>query len=108
MPDLAADDIQKKELTFPVLTDAGNRVAGDYGVVFTLSDAFRKLQTGFGSPIPKFTGDDSWTLPMPATIVIDRRGVVQLAHVDPDYMKRLEPAAILEALRRAQHDQSKP
>ena len=98
-PDLAADDIQKKELTFPVLTDKGNRVAGQYGVVFTLSEEFQKLQTGFGSPIPKFTGDDSWTLPMPGTFVLDRSGVVRLAHVDPNYTKRLEPAAILAALR---------
>jgi peroxiredoxin len=98
-PELAADDIQKKELTFPVLTDKENRVAGQYGVVFTLSEEFRKLQTGFGSPIPKFTGDDSWTLPMPGTFVVDRGGVVRLAHVDPNYMKRLEPAALLAALR---------
>jgi peroxiredoxin len=36
---------------------------------------------------------------MPGTFVIDKNRVVRLAHVDPDYMKRLEPAAILEVLR---------
>jgi peroxiredoxin len=61
----------------------------------------RQLQSGFGNPIPKFNGDDSWELPMPGTFVLDRGGVVRLAHVDPDFMKRLEPAAILEALRAA-------
>ena len=38
-------------------------------------------------------------LPTPGTFVLDRSGVVRLAHVDPDYTRRLEPAAILMALR---------
>jgi peroxiredoxin len=100
-PDYALSDIEKKQLTFPVLTDAHNQVARTYGLVFALSDALRGLQTAFGNPIPKFNGDDSWELPMPGTFVLDRNGVVRLSHVDPDYMKRLEPAAILDALRAA-------
>ena len=99
MPDLAATDIQQKALTFPVLTDAHNEVSRQYGLVFKLSEVFQQLQTGFGSPIPKFTGDDTWELLMPGTFVVDRRGVVQLAQVDPDYRVRLEPAAILSSLQ---------
>jgi peroxiredoxin len=100
-PDYALSDVEKKELTFPVLTDKGNAAARQYGLVFSLSEVMRQLQSGFGNPIPKFNGDDSWELPMPGTFVVDRGGVVRLAHVDPDYTKRLEPAAILEALRAA-------
>lgn len=83
-PDYALSDVEKKQLTFPVLTDAGNRVAREYGLVFALSDAAKQLQTGFGNPIPKFNGDESWELPMPGTFVLDRSGMVLLAHVDPD------------------------
>jgi hypothetical protein len=36
---------------------------------------------------------------MPGTFVVSRSGLVWLAHVDPDYTRRLEPAAILDALR---------
>jgi peroxiredoxin len=98
-PDFAAADIEKKALTFPVLTDAHNQVARQYGLVFALSDALKQLQTAFGNPIPKFNGDDSWELPMPGTFVIDRAGVVRLAHVDPNWTMRLEPAAILKSLQ---------
>jgi peroxiredoxin len=98
--DYALSDVEKKQLTFPVLHDAQNRVSRRYGLVFTLSDAMKQLQTGFGNPIPKFNGDDSWELNLPGTFVIDRAGIVKLAHVDPNYMVRLEPAAILDALRR--------
>ena len=98
-PDFAMADVSTKELAFPVLTDAHNHVAKLYGLVFVLSDLMKELQKGFGNPIPKFNGDDSWELPMPGTFVIDKNRVVRLAHVDPDYMKRLEPAAILDSLR---------
>jgi peroxiredoxin len=97
--DYALSDAEKKGLSFPVLTDAHNQVARKYGLVFTLSDVLKRLQEAFGNPIPKFNGDDSWELPMPGTFVLSRSGLVWLAHVDPDYTRRLEPAAILDALR---------
>ena len=99
--DYAIADVEKKQLDFLVLSDAHNAVARQYGLVFVLSDALKGLQTAFGNPIPKFNGDESWELPMPGTFVLDRGGVVQLAHVDPDYTRRLEPAAILAAVRGA-------
>jgi peroxiredoxin len=98
-PDFAFADIEDKQLTFPVLTDEGNRVAREYGLVYSLSEPLRELQKGFGNAIPKFNGDDSWELPMPGTFVLDRNRIVVLAHVDPDYTNRLEPAALLHALQ---------
>jgi peroxiredoxin len=100
-PDYALTDVEKKQLTFPVLTDRGNRVAREFKLVFALSDELKKLQTHFGSVLPKFNGDESWELPMPGTFVLDRQGVVKFASVDPNWMVRVEPAAILEALRAA-------
>ena len=99
--DYAQSDAEKKQLTFPVLHDAGNAVARKYGLVFRLSEVMQKLQQGFGNPLPKFNGDDSWEVPMPGTFVLDRSGIVRLAHIDPNYLVRLEPAAILSALRTA-------
>ena len=98
-PDHAKVDVEKKGLTFPVLTDAHNEVAKKYGLVFKLSDVLQKLQTQLGNPIPRFNGDESWELPMPGTFVLGRNGVVKLAHVDPNFTSRLEPKAVLGALR---------
>ncbi len=98
-PDYALSDVEKKLLTFPVLTDKGNRVAREFKLVFALSEALRALQTHFGSVLPKFNGDDSWELPMPGTFVLDRHGVVTFASVDPNWMVRVEPTVILDALR---------
>jgi hypothetical protein len=38
---------------------------------------------------------------MPGTFVLDRHGLVRFASVDPNWMVRVEPAAILDALREA-------
>ena len=38
-------------------------------------------------------------LPMPATYVLDRSGMIRLAFIDEDYTKRLDPQEILETLR---------
>jgi peroxiredoxin len=98
-PDYALSDVEKKQLTFPVLTDQGNRVAREFKLVFTLSETLRQAQIRFGNAVPKFNGDDSWELPMPGTFVVDRQRIVRFASVDPNWMVRVEPAAILEVLR---------
>jgi peroxiredoxin len=98
--DYVLSDVEQKGLVFPVLSDLRNSIARQYGLVYALSDALKQLQQKFNNPIPKFNGDDSWELPMPGTFLIDPHGIVRLAHVDPNYMKRLEPAAILDALRK--------
>jgi peroxiredoxin len=98
-PDNSLSTAEKAGLAFPVLSDAHNAAARAYGLVFKLSDGLQALQKMFGNEPPKFNGDDSWELPVPGTFVLDRSGVVRLAFVDPDYTKRLEPSAILAALR---------
>jgi peroxiredoxin len=98
-PDNSLSTAEKAELTFHVLSDAHNEVARAYGLVFKLSDGLQALQRMFGNEPPKFNGDDSWELPVPGTFVLDRGGVVRLAGVDPDYTERVEPSAILAALR---------
>ncbi len=62
-PDYAVSDVEKRSLSVPVLTDKGNAVARQYGLVFSISEALRGLQTALGNPMPKFNGDDSWELP---------------------------------------------
>jgi hypothetical protein len=49
--------------------------------------------------LPGYNGDDAWELPMPGTFVIAPDGTARLAFVDADWTRRLEPAAILDALR---------
>jgi peroxiredoxin len=99
-PDNSLTTAEKKGLAFPVLSDTGNATARRYGLVFTLGEAVRQVLTQSGSHVPTFNGDDSWELPMPGTFVLAPDGTVRLAFVDADWTRRLEPAAILDTVRR--------
>jgi peroxiredoxin len=99
MPDTSLTTVEKKGLTFPVLSDASNSVARSYGLVFTISEAVRQSYTQVGLDLAAYNGDRSGELPMPGTFVLAPDGTIRLACVDPDFTHRLEPAAILESLR---------
>jgi peroxiredoxin len=98
LPDSSRAMVDNNRLTFPVLSDVGNRVARLYGIVFRVTDALRVPMQQLGIELSKFNGDDSWELPIPATYVVGGDGSIRLAYVDADYRKRLEPHAILDAL----------
>ena len=44
--------------------------------------------------------DDSWTLPLPATFVIDQHAIIQSADVRVDYRNRAEPVQTIAVLTR--------
>ena len=58
----------------------------------------REMHRKLGGPLPGFNGEDSWTLPMPARIVIGQDGVIAYAEVNPDYTKRPEPSELFPVL----------
>lgn len=97
-PDASLSTAEKNGLSFPVLSDVGSRVAKAFGIAFDLADELRPIYTRFGQALPDRNGDDSWVLPLPATYVIDREGIIAFAHVDVDYRNRLEPATITATL----------
>ena len=98
-PDNSLSTVEKHELTFEVLSDVGNQVAREFGLVFTLAEELRPLYEGFGIDLPTHNGDDSFELPIPATYVIASDGSIVHAFVDPDYTKRLDPEEIVAALK---------
>lgn len=90
---------EKNELRFDVLSDAGNAVARQYGLVFSLGPELRRLYKDLGNiDLASYNGDESWELPVPATLVIRPDGTVALSFVDADYTRRLEPADIVSCL----------
>lgn len=98
LPSNALSITEKHELAFPVLSDVGNTVARDYGLVFSLAESLRPLYKGFGIDIPASNGDESFELPVPATYVIDSAGTIRYAYANADYTLRAEPADVLAAV----------
>lgn len=91
--------VEQNRLTFDVLSDRRNAIARLFGLVFKLPEDLSQLYQKFGADLPKFNGDDSWTLPMPARFVIGQDSTILRADVDPDYTVRPDPGLTVELLR---------
>jgi peroxiredoxin len=89
------------KLGFELLFDAGNKVAEAYGIAMQLPDDLIEIYTRFGIDLPKFDGDNTWRLPVPARILLAKGGAVLSIEADPDYTRRPEPEDTLAVLRSA-------
>ena len=86
-------------ITTPVVQDLGLAVARSYGLVFRYPDDLIELyREGLKIDLARMNGDESWELPIPATIVIDTSGTIVFASADPDYTVRPEPDEVLAAI----------
>jgi peroxiredoxin len=84
-PDHGIVAIEKNKLTFPVLSDFGNKVARQFGIVFQVGQNEKEFSKNvFNNDIALRNGEESYELPVPATYVIDTASTIHFAHVDVD------------------------
>lgn len=88
------------KLRFPLLSDAGNGVARQFGLVYQVPEDQQSIYRRALVNLPFVNGDDSWTLAIPATYVVGRDATVMYATANPDYTERPEPAEIVRVLER--------
>ncbi|NOX09317.1 MAG: AhpC/TSA family protein [Gammaproteobacteria bacterium] len=96
---VTVDHLTDMDPAITVLADPANRVATEYGLVFSLDEAMRPLYADWGINVPAANGDDSYTLPIPASYVIATDGSIKAAYVEKNYTLRMEPEEILDTLR---------
>jgi peroxiredoxin len=92
--------VRQNNLSFPILSDTHNDVAGAFGLKFALPDYLIELYKSLKNELPAFNGDPSWTLPMPGRFVIAPDRTIVYAEVNPDYTVRPEPEAMLPVLKK--------
>jgi peroxiredoxin len=97
-PDESRSTTEKHTLEFPVLSDAGARLARRLGVAFHPADDLLEAQRALGLDIRDGNADGTSELPMPTVLVVDRDRIVRFADIHPDYTSRTEVAAITSAL----------
>ena len=98
LPDETLSTAQKNDLEFDVLCDVSNKVAEQFGLLFTLDERIQALYTQFGIDFEHYYGDKSFKLPLPATYVINQEGVITYAFLSEDYTLRAEPIDVMTAL----------
>jgi len=98
-PDGSLSTQETNELTFTVLSDAGNQLATALGVLTSHSEEALAAQRKLGLDLPEANADGTGGLPMPTVVVIDSAGIIRWIDVHPNYATRTEVADILDALR---------
>lgn len=96
--------VTERRLPFEVLSDQGLAVTQLFGITFTMPEKMKWVYRDiFKLDLPKFNGDDSWMLPMPARFVLDQNAVIRAAQVNLDHTVRPEPAATIGILKTIHH-----
>src|SRR5437773_2159026 len=91
--------VDQHKLHFPLLSDAGNEVARQFGLVYRVPDFQQAVYRRAFINLPLANGDESWELPIPATYIVERDGAVLYASSNPDYTERPEPAEIVARVK---------
>jgi len=95
------ETLEELGIRYPILTDKGNKVARELGLVFAVDENLRPVyEAGLGLDIPAENGDDSYELPITATYVIDQQAVVVASFTDANLVNRFEPEEVISVLRK--------
>ena len=98
LPDSSLSNTEKLALSFEVLSDFGNVVAREFGLVFKLPENLVEVYKQLNSDITKHNGDASWELPIPATYVVGTDHRITFAYANPDYLQRVDPQQVVLSL----------
>ncbi len=98
-PDYLNKMAKKTGAEFTLLYDEGYRIANAYDVTFKpTSTQLFTYNVILGAGLKKTHSDDSQQLPIPATFIIGRDGIIRWRQFNPDYKKRASVKDILKAL----------
>jgi peroxiredoxin len=86
---------------FPFLTDVGGGYALSINLAIWVDEAMSGMIGGAGWDIPGYQGGTPWVLPIPAVFVVRQDGIIAARHVDPDYRRRMELDALMDAVKLA-------
>ncbi|MCD5325069.1 MULTISPECIES: peroxiredoxin-like family protein [Pontibacillus] len=98
-PDQSLTTAEKNELNYHVLSDVGNKVADQFNLVYPLPDYLVDVYKEKGLEVDKHNGDDTWTLPVAATYIINQDGTIAYEYTKADYKDRVEPSEVVEKLK---------
>jgi peroxiredoxin len=92
---------ERNKLTYTVLSDPGNTIAAELGVLTAPTDDAAAAQAQLGLDLKRVNADSTSTLPMPTVVVVDAEGIIRWIGVHPNYSRRSEPQDILAAVSAA-------
>ena len=100
-PDDLNKSIDKRNLSYELLSDFESKVSSAFGLSFFTSEKTTSryiAKMDLKNPLHKNNaGDERLVLPVPAIYVIDSKGLVQFNYVNPNFKVRLHSELLLKA-----------
>jgi peroxiredoxin len=91
--------VKLHNLAYTVIYDCQEKIMADYDVMFTVTKAYQeKVLASLSTDIARNNGRDAARLPVPATYIINRQGIIVAVQFDPDYSKRASVKWIVKNL----------
>ncbi len=84
---------------YPILTDIDNGYALSLNLAIWVGEEMQQILEAGGRNVPDYQGNQAWVMPIPATFVIARDGIITARFIDPDYRKRMAVEDLLAALK---------
>jgi peroxiredoxin len=86
-------------VTFPILSDMDNGYALSLNLAVWIDGEMKEIMQQIGRDLPRYQGNASWMLPIPATFVVGQDGRIKARFIDPDYRKRMAIEELIAALK---------
>lgn len=99
-PDSSLSVTEKNKLEFEVLSDKNLDLARKFKLVYELPQETDEKYKGFGVDLVKDNGTAKPELPISATYIVNKKGEITYAFLDPDYKKRLDADVIIAELKK--------
>ncbi len=85
------------KLPYTLLSDSSMDLCKSFGIAFKVDDALVvKYRDSYGIDLEGDSGETHRLLPYPSVFMVDGKGVIRFAHVDPNYKVRLDPETIMK------------
>jgi peroxiredoxin len=91
--------VKVHNITFTVLYDCQEQIMKDYNVMFSVTKAYQdRIKSKYSIDIAENNGRDVAHLPVPATFIINKDGIIVATQFDPDYHNRASVRWMLKNL----------
>ncbi|WP_430933824.1 peroxiredoxin family protein [Saccharicrinis sp. 156] len=99
-PEEVEKTIEKTGASFDIIYDENHKIMDKYKVTFKLPKTKHAKYKAWGIDINKASGNSDYALPVPATYIIDKNGIIKGSFFDEDYKKRMSVKEVVEILKR--------
>lgn len=101
-PEKLVESIDKFKMNYLLLSDSNLAAAKAFGIAFKLDKATIEKYDKYGIDLVDASGEEHYSLPVPAVFVIRTDGIITFEYANPDYKLRLEANTLLSVVKAGQ------